>query len=281
VRSSFLWRNRVIITVGLLLIASLHMVSTHVNQDARAGKASQILLDVLRPFQVTEASFTNETGSFAHDYFDLVGVRKENIQLQRQLAQYESQRARLFELEAENDRLSDLLGLREAMQAPAVAANVIGGDAGGLRRTLVLSEGARNGLKRDMPVVSTGGVVGRLILVSPNASRVLLINDHNSAMDAFDQRSQARGIVAGVVDDGLMMKYVDRSEDIKAGDTIVSAGVDGIFPRGLLVGRVARVSQEGPGLFLNVEVSPAVDFRKLEQVLVLTQQPVELGQEND
>jgi rod shape-determining protein MreC len=130
-------------------------------------------------------------------------------------------------------------------------------------------------------VVSTGGVVGRLILVSPNASRVLLINDHNSAMDAFDQRSQARGIVAGVVDDGLMMKYVDRSEDIKAGDTIVSAGVDGIFPRGLLVGRVARVSQEGPGLFLNVEVSPAVDFRKLEQVLVLTQQPVELGQEND
>jgi rod shape-determining protein MreC len=281
VRSSFLWRNRVIITVGLLLIASLHMVSTHVNQGARAGKASQILLDVLRPFQVTEASFTNETGSFAHDYFDLVGVRKENIQLQRQLAQYESQRARLFELEAENDRLSDLLGLREAMQAPAVAANVIGGDAGGLRRTLVLSEGARNGLKRDMPVVSTGGVVGRLILVSPNASRVLLINDHNSAMDAFDQRSQARGIVAGVVDDGLMMKYVDRSEDIKAGDTIVSAGVDGIFPRGLLVGRVARVSQEGPGLFLNVEVSPAVDFRKLEQVLVLTQQPVELGQEND
>jgi rod shape-determining protein MreC len=281
VRSSFLWRNRVIITVGLLLIASLHMVSTHVNQDARAGKASQILLDVLRPFQVTEASVTNETGSFAHDYFDLVGVRKENIQLQRQLAQYESQRARLFELEAENDRLSDLLGLREAMQAPAVAANVIGGDAGGLRRTLVLSEGARNGLKRDMPVVSTGGVVGRLIMVSPNASRVLLINDHNSAMDAFDQRSQARGIVAGVVDDGLMMKYVDRSEDIKAGDTIVSAGVDGIFPRGLLVGRVARVSQEGPGLFLNVEVSPAVDFRKLEQVLVLTQQPVELGQEND
>jgi rod shape-determining protein MreC len=281
VRSSFLWRNRVIITVGLLLIASLHMVSTHVDQDARAGKASQILLDLLRPFQVTEASVTNETGSFAHDYFDLVGVRKENIQLKKQLAQYESQRARLFELEAENDRLSDLLGLREAMQAPAVAANVIGGDAGGLRRTLVLSEGARNGLKRDMPVVSTGGVVGRLILVSPNASRVLLINDHNSAMDAFDQRSQARGIVAGVVDDGLMMKYVDRSEDIKAGDSIVSAGVDGIFPRGLLVGRVARVSQDGPGLFLNVEVSPAVDFRKLEQVLVLTRQPIELGQEND
>jgi rod shape-determining protein MreC len=278
VRSSFLWRNRVIITVGLLLIASLHMVSTHVNQDSRAGKASQVLLDLLRPFQAVESSITNETASFAHDYFDLVGVRQENVRLKRELAQFQSERARLLELESENSHLSELLELREALETPAVAANVIGGDAGGLTRTLVLGEGAHNGLRRDMPVVSNEGVVGRLILVSPNASRVLLVNDHNSALDAVDQRSQARGIVAGVVDDGLMMKYVDRSEDIKAGDNIVSSGVDGIFPRGLLVGQVSRVSQEGPGLFLNVEVRPAVDFRKLEQVLVLTRTPAAIGE---
>jgi rod shape-determining protein MreC len=204
-----------------------------------------------------------------------VGVRQENVTLRKELAQLESQRARMTELEVENRHLSDLLELKEALDTPAVAANVIGGDAGGIERTLVLGEGSDSGLRRDLPVVSTEGVVGRLILVSPEAARVLLINDHNSALDAFDQRSRARGIVAGVVDDGLMMKYVDRSEDIKPGDTIVSSGVDGIFPRGLLVGRVARVSQEGPGLFLNVEVSPAVDFRKLEQVLILTGKPRE------
>jgi rod shape-determining protein MreC len=281
VRSSFLWRNRVIITVGLLLIASLHMISTRVNEDARAGKPSQILLGMLRPFQALEATVTNETSSFAHDYFDLVAVRKDNVRLKAQLAQFESERTRLVELEAENSHLSDLLELKQALQTPAVAANVIGSDAGGLERTLVLGEGSRDGLRRDMPVVSTAGVVGRLILVSPNASRVLLVNDHNSALDAFDQRSRARGIVAGVVDDGLMMKYVDRSEDIKTGDTIVSSGVDGIFPRGLLVGHVSRVSQEGPGLFLNVDVSAAVDFRRLEQVLILTRTPVDLGAGRD
>lgn len=265
------------ITVGLLLIASLHMISTRVNQDARAGKASLILLVVLKPVQALESAVSNEASSFVHDYFDLVGVRQENVRLKRELAQLESQRAHMTELEVENRHLSDLLELKEALDMPAVAANVIGADAGGLERTLVVSDGSRDGLRRDMPVVSTEGVVGRLILVSPEASRVLLINDHNSALDALDQRSRARGIVAGVVDDGLTMKYVDRTEDIKPGDAIVSSGVDGIFPRGLLVGRVARVSQEGPGLFLNVEVSPAVDFRKLEQVLILTRKPVELG----
>jgi len=277
VRSSFLWRNRVTITVGVLLIVSLHMISTRVNQDARAGKASLVLIGLLKPFQALESGTSNEASSFARDYFDLVGVREENVRLRKELAQLESQRARMSELEVENRHLSDLLELKEALETPAVAADVIGGDASGLERTLVLSEGWSSGLQRDLPVVSTAGVVGRLILVSADASRVLLIDDHNSALDAFDQRSRARGIVAGVVDDGLMMKYVDRSEDIKPGDTIVSSGVDGIFPRGLLVGRVARVSQEGPGLFLNVDVSPAVDFRKLEQVLILTRRPGEPG----
>ena len=116
-------------------------------------------------------------------------------------------------------------------------------------------------------------MVGKLIAVAPNASRVLLINDHNSGLDAFDQRSRARGIVAGLLDGGLTMKYVDRTEDVKPGDSVVTSGMDGIFPRGLLVGQITRVSQEGPGLFLNIDIQPAADFRKLEQVLILTRKP--------
>jgi len=80
-----------------------------------------------------------------------------------------------------------------------------------------------------------------------------------------------------VVDDGLTMKYVDRADDIKEGDAAVTSGLDGIFPRGLLVGHVSRVRREGPGLFLTVEIKPAVDFRRLEQVLVVTQQPPKVG----
>jgi len=212
----------------------------------------------------------DESSDFLHNYFDLVGVRQENLHLKQQLAQLESQQRRMAEMETENRHLADLLELHNALETSAVAANVIGSDATGLSQTLIISAGDRQGLKRGMAAISIDGVVGKVIAVSHDVARVLLISDHNSALDAFDQRSRARGIVAGVIEDGLTMKYVDRSEDIKPGDMIVTSGMDGIFTRGLLVGAVARVSQEGPGLFLNIEVKPAVNFRELEQVMILT-----------
>jgi rod shape-determining protein MreC len=224
---------------------------------------------------------TDDASDFVHNYFDLVGVRQENLMLKQQIARLEGQQRQMAELQAENHHLADLLELRDLLGAAAIAADVIGSDATGLARTLVLSEGDKDGLRRDLAVISTDGVVGKVIAVSHSAARVLLISDHNSALDAFDQRSRARGIIAGVVEDGLAMRYVGRSEDIKPGDQIVTSGLDGTFPRGLLVGEVARVSQEGPGLFLNVEVRAAVDFRKLEQVMILISRPPALSAGNN
>jgi rod shape-determining protein MreC len=267
------------LTSGAFLLLGLHLLSSGVKPDARATKPSIVLMELLRPVQAVESTLFGGTANFFRNYVDLVGLRQENLQLKKELEKAESQRAGLMELRVENRHLTDLLELKDALGMNAVAADVIGGDATGLSRTLILSEGTADHLRRAMAVISTAGVVGKLVAVSPDASRVLLINDHNSAVDTFDQRSRARGIIAGVVDDGLVMKYVDRTEDVKAGDVVITSGMDGIFPRGLLVGEVVKVSQEGPGLFLNVQVKPAVDFRKLEQVLVLTHQPPQLAVE--
>jgi rod shape-determining protein MreC len=280
VRGSFLWRNRVLLTSGLALLLALNLMFTGNRSGARAEKPSLALLWMLKPIQVGAADMAGDSTGFFRDYLDLVGVRQENLRLKQQLAALESQHARLVETEIENRHLSDLLELRDALTMTAVAAQVIGTDPSSLSHTLVLAQGSRDGLKRDAAVLSTEGVVGKLIAVAPNASRVLLVDDHNSGLDAFDQRSRARGIVSGEIDGGLILKYVDRTEDVKPGDTIVTSGMDGIFPRGLLVGTVAKVSQEGPGLFLNIGLSPAVDFRKLEQVLILTQKPPELAPDN-
>jgi rod shape-determining protein MreC len=273
VRGTFLWRHRVVLTSGLLLLLALHLLSAGIAPGARAEKPSLALLWILKPAQTIEANIADDTTGFFHDYFDLVNVRQENLRLKEQVAALEGQRTRLAELEVENRHLSDLLELRDALAVRAVAARVIGADATELSRTLILSQGSNDGLRRDLPVISTQGVVGKLIAVAPNASRVLLIDDHNSGLDAFDQRSRARGIIAGLLNGELTMKYVDRTEDVKPGDSVVTSGMDGIFPRGLLVGQITRVSQEGPGLFLNVDIRPAADFRKLEQVLILTQKP--------
>ncbi len=275
-KGTFLWRNRVLLTSGALLLFSLHMVSAGVHPGDLTAAPATALFEILRPLESSSTRLFQGSGALMRDYLDLVHVREENLKLKTELAQVKSERARLAELEAENRHLSELLELKDALGLDAVAANVIGSDATGLSRTLILSAGTSSGLKPGMAVLSNQGVVGKIIASSAHASRVLLVDDHNSAVDGFDQRSRARGIVAGVVDDGRTMKYVDRSQDIREGDTVVTSGLDGIFPRGLLLGTVSAVHREGPGLFLNVAIAPAVEFRELEQVLVVTQQPPKL-----
>ena len=261
-----------ILTGSALIVLSLYLMTAGVRQGDRVGAPARGMLEVLRPVEAGTANFGAGLRSIYHDYLNLVQVRQENERLIAELARVKAEQARMAELEAENRHLTELLELRDVLGADAIAANVIGSDATGISHTLILGQGSASGLRPGMAVLSNEGVVGRIIETSPHASRVLLIDDHNSALDGFDQRSRARGIIAGLVDDGVIMKYVDRSQDIKAHDTIVTSGLDGIFPRGLLVGTVSGVHREGPGLFLVVQLSPAVSFRELEQVLVVRQQ---------
>ncbi len=257
----------------MLLLLSAHMLSIGVREDSVVAKPGFLALEMVRPLLLSTNLAADGASGIYHDYLDLVGVGRENRRLKAQLARLQGDRTRMVELELENRRLADLLELKEALGASAVAADVIGSDATGLARTLIIGGGARGGLKSNMAVISNEGVVGRLLAVSPTAAKVLRIDDHNSAVDVFDQRSRARGIVAGVVDNGMVMKYVERIEDVRADDPIITSGLDGIFPRGLLVGHVSRVKRGGPGLFLTVEVTPAVNFGRLEQVMILTEPP--------
>ena len=275
-KSGFLWRNRVLLTSGVLLVLSLHLISTGVHPGDFAAQPASAVLELVRPLDAAFSNLSQGGTSIVTNYLDLVHVRQENAHLRLELAKVKSDRARLAELEAENRHLGELLELKGVLGANAVAANVIGSDATGLSHTLVVGSGSFDGLRPGMAVLSNQGVVGKIIATSPHAARILLIDDHNSALDGFDQRSRARGIVAGLVDDGLILKYADRSQDIRAGDTIVTSGLDGIFPRGLLVGSVKSVHREGPGLFLSVSLTPAVEFRGLEQVLIVTQSPPHL-----
>ena len=275
-RGTFLWRNRVLLTSGVLLVLSLHLISAGVHPGDLAARPQSAFLEVISPIDAAFTRLGDGASSIVNDYLALLHVRDENAHLRIELARVKSDRARLAELEVENQHLSEMLELKNALGTKAVAANVIGSDAAGLSRTLILASGSSDGLGPGMAVLANQGVVGKIIAVSPNASRVLLIDDHNAALDGFDQRSRARGIVAGLVDDGLILKYADRSQDVRVGDTIVTSGLDGIFPRGLLVGTIKSVHREGPGLFLGVRLTPAVDFRGLEQVLILTQPPPHL-----
>lgn len=276
-KDTFLWRNRVALAGGVLLLLAAHMLSSGVKQGDTLARPQGVVADALRPFQAASSRMAQSAGDIFHYYFMLANTARENERLKEEVGQLDQRQARMVELELENHRLAELLDLKEALDLKVVAADVIGSDATGMARTLILSQGGASGLRPGMGVIATGGVVGKLIASSRNASRVMLLNDHNCAIDAFVQRSRARGIVSGVADDGVIMKYVERTEDITAGDAVVTSGLDGVFPRGLLIGSVYAIERKGPGLFLNISIKPAANLRKLEQVLVIIQTPPHLA----
>lgn len=199
---------------------------------------------------------------------ELVRAREENRRLGVKVERLTREADRLAELELENARLRELLEFRETLAGDLLTARVIGRDATGLSRTLLIDRGERDGVVKGAPVLAPGGVVGQVFLSSPHAARVLLISDHNSGVDAIVQRTRARGIVQGTVDAGCGLKYMKRTEDVQVGDTVVTSGLDGIFPKGLPIGHVVGVDKRGQGLFQNAEIAPRIDFEQLEEVLV-------------
>jgi rod shape-determining protein MreC len=276
-KETFLWRNRVALAGGVLLLLAAHMLSSGVKQGDTLARPQGLVSEALRPFQAASSRMGHSATDLVRHYVWLVNVTRENERLTKQVAQLSEQQTRMVEVEAQNRRLAELLDLKEALDLKVVAADVIGSDATGMARTLIVGQGSGAGLQPGMGVIATGGVVGKLIASSPNAARVILLSDHNCAIDAFDQRSRTRGIVSGMADDGVIMKYVERIEDLKPGDPVITSGLDGVFPRGLLIGYLSAIDRKGPGLFLNVSVKPAVDLRTLEQVLVITQTPPHLA----
>jgi rod shape-determining protein MreC len=204
-------------------------------------------------------------------YIALRDVRAENEALKREM---QTLQVRLQEERAQAQRadsLRQLLELRERAGLETVAAEVIAGPATLEFRDMTIDKGTSDGVERDMAVISPAGVVGRVILPSPRASRVQMLIDRNAAAGAMVERTRAQGIIIGQ-GETLRMEYVPGTADVRQGDLIVTSGIDKIYPKGFVIGTVDVVNR-GPGTYHDVTVRAAVDFTKLEEVLVVTTPP--------
>lgn len=262
-------RYSVLFTTGSLLFLSLALLVTNTRTSRRIDPLGVVFLEIITPISHLLSSVSSTMSGTWHTYVDLVGVRQEREWLRRRVRELESQAERAFTMESQNARLQALLDLREGMPGQSVAARITGVDASGLFRTATVNKGERDGVQKGMAVVSPAGVVGRVVSTSPNAARVLLLEDPSSGVDVLVQRSRARGIVEGSLNGGCQLKYVKHREDLRVGDLVATSGLDGIFPKGVAVGTISRLSREEGGLFQTAEVEPAVDFNKLEEVMVV------------
>jgi rod shape-determining protein MreC len=201
-------------------------------------------------------------------YIALREVRAENERLRAQMGDLQIQLQRERALAQESRTLKGLLDLREQTTLPTVSAGVIAGAASPDFRTLTIDKGSGQGVLADMAVVAPAGVVGRVITPSFRAAKVQLLIDRNAAVAGLVERSRAQGLVVGTGGDRLRMEYVPGTSDLKVGDRVVTSGIDGIYPKGFVIGQIESV-QRGAGEFTSVVVRPAVELSALEAVLVV------------
>jgi rod shape-determining protein MreC len=264
----FLRRNRVIVTSGLLLLISLLLLSAGTRTRRRMDPITGVVLDGMWPLQrATVAAIQTVTGIWG-TYVDLVGVKQENAKLRHRILELEQQAFRLSEVEQTDKRLEELLHMRSMLEGDVLVANIIGHDPLPWFSTLTIDKGEGDGVHKNAAVLSPFGVVGQTMATGTHAARVLLLTDHNSGIDAVIQRSRARGIVEGGLDGHCVMKYLKRGEDVEVGDRVVTSGLDGIFPKGIMVGEVTRVTRGNRGLLQVADVKPSVPLDRIEEVLV-------------
>jgi rod shape-determining protein MreC len=170
----------------------------------------------------------------------------------------------LDEAVRENDRLTRLLDLTAHTGFKTVGARVIGRDAGNWWKSIQIDRGSNDGLRENLPVLNADGLIGKTIRVTRGEARVLLITDANCKVSALLQESRVPGIVAGA-----QMTYVDRHVKIKPGENVITSGLGGTFPKGILIGTAVKAELNRQGLYQDVAVKPAVDFQRLEEVVVI------------
>jgi rod shape-determining protein MreC len=263
----------VAVTSFSLLCASL-LLTAYSAKNPSVGRAGGVVIgELVSPINAL-VQLVHETFRSSWDrYVYLLGVEEENEHLRGRLQQLEGDLALLNEFRGENERLRKLLNFTEDSELKGVAGTVIGSDPTGWVRGIVIDKGTADGISVGMAVVHTRGVVGQVISTGPTSSRILLISDHSSGVDAIVQGSRVRGVVEGSGAQLCELRYVTREYPVKQGEVILTSGMDGIFPKGLIIGTVSAVEQSGGAIFQTVELKPAVDFTRLEEVLVVTSTP--------
>lgn len=201
-------------------------------------------------------------------YVGLRSVREENDALRQKLAEVEVQLQEQRALADRSRGFERLLDLRGRTDLQTVAAEVIASSVAPEFRTLTIDKGSHQGLSTDMAVIAPAGVVGRVVSPTARASKVQLLIDRNAAAGSLVARSRAQGVVTGRGDGLLRMEYVAEIAELAVGDAVVTSGIDGIFPKGFVIGRIERIDRSGGG-YKEILVKPAVDFTSLEEVLVV------------
>jgi rod shape-determining protein MreC len=265
-----MFSKKMVLIVGGIVLITVNVILLSITSKSRSTLGGgRVGLSFVAPFQELVTRSVRFTRGVWRHYFFLASAAQENDILKKMLNESIEKNNQWHEIELANTRLRNLLNFQKEPNNRVVAAEVIGKDPSGWFKTVIIDKGKAEGLQKGLPVVLPQGIVGQVIEVSSHYSKVMLVIDRNSAVDALVQRSRARGIIKGASADQCRFEFVLRKHDVQIGDTVIASGLDGVYPKGLRIGRVSDLSERKSDIFYDITVAPFVDYETLEEVLVI------------
>jgi len=263
------------ILLALLVIISVGIATFQFRESGTVvfGFIHRLVLSASAPIQIGITKVVTPVGDFISSIPELFNLREQNLLLQKDVETLRSENARLKEHEIENEQLKKLLKSAEQSVFDVKLAYIIGRSPLNWRAIAIIDVGASDGIQIGMPVISATGLVGKVIEVSNKAAEVQLITDQYSSVSARDQSTRAVGLIEGTINGSINFNLIEKDQSIVKGDLIVTSGFGGVFPKGILIGKVDDV-QDKPYLFYKqITVTPFVNFSNIEEVLVITNAP--------
>jgi rod shape-determining protein MreC len=257
------------ILAALLLFQVVLMSTNARHPDSEQSFLRVWLVTVFSPIvRGADAVFSSVRGVVA-SYVDVRHAREENVELRERVDELAAERNKALERAAELDSIRAQLALPARPPYREIAANVVSRDSSLWFRRFVIDRGTFDEVKRDMPVSAAGGIVGRIISVGPNFAMVQAITDKHAGVGAMLQNSRAMGEVRGLDNDRCELKNVSTSENVDVGESVVTTGLDRIYPKGLLIGVVERIEVDPNAPWHKIVIKPAAGIDRIEHVMVL------------
>ena len=261
------YRTPLLLILTLLLVFSV--LSLSLKRSPALSKAQGLVISLTAPGLEGLHYLGRRFTQIWQGYFYLVGVRRQNLELQRELEEYKQREVHFQEAQQALTRLEGLLDLKRQVALPVIGARIIAYDPSLWSRSAIINQGKAQGVQDGLPVLAPQGIVGRIVGVYPEYAKVMLIVDRKSSADAMVQRTRVRGMLKGKGGNRCSLEFVPKNADVQVGDLVLASGLVGLYPKGLVFGKVTAANKKNPGVFQEIEVTPNVDLSTLEEVLVV------------
>ncbi len=264
------WGNRIALALLILISVSVLVIHFRESDTGFLHNLQRFSVNLLSPLQAGSFSVGRGMSDAWQSVTNFGRLQEENRALKKEVAGLRQDTIDLKELELENARLRKAIGAPVREQFVTVFATVIGKSVNTWQATVILDRGSKNGITTKMAVATADGLVGQVMSTTANSCLVQLIMDQKSAVGIRLQNSRATGIIEGEGENELKLNYLAKEVKTAKNEIVISSGLGGLYPQGLVVGTVSKVGQRTDGLFQDVRVSPAVDFWTLEEVFIIT-----------